>query len=164
MDKEQIIKAIEKVELNLLANVGTTNAQSGVAKEFDIDEKNKYITNSCLDITSKALKIASAVIEITKNRKAFRNYSNRNPRKLVSIYNKVKKNDSKFYYAFDLKKATKITMFEKICLLFLKPKIQVDELENNTLVYKIFRGKMYIINHLINPPKHWNCRHKIVGR
>ena len=26
--------------------------------------------------------------------------------------------------AFDLKKATKITMFEKICLWFIKPKIQ----------------------------------------
>ena len=61
-------------------------------------------------------------------------------------------------------KATKITMFEKFCLWFINPKYQVDEIENNTLKYKIFRGKMYVLNYWINPPKHWNCRHSIVNR
>ena len=86
---------------------------------------------------------------------------NRNTKRLFC---QTRVSGSAFFTQFDLKKATKMTIFEKICLWFIKPKIQVDEIENNTLVYKIFRGKVYIINHFINPPKHWNCRHKIVGR
>jgi len=71
---------------------------------------------------------------------------------------------SAFFSAFDLKKATKITLFEKFCLAFIKKKYQVDEVENNTLVYKIFRGKIYILNHFMHPPKQWNCRHSFVRR
>lgn len=64
----------------------------------------------------------------------------------------------------DLKKATKLTLFEKICLCFVKPKYQIDEVENHTLKYKIFRGKMYVLGHWINAPKHWNCRCSVVSQ
>ena len=60
---------------------------------------------------------------------------------------------SAFFSAFDLKKATKITLFEKFCLAFIKKKYQVNEMENNTFVYKVFRGKIYILNHFMHPPK-----------
>jgi len=53
--------------------------------------------------------------------------------------------DNAFISAFDLKKATKITMFEKICLWFIKPKTQVDQIEKITMQYKIFRGRIYIL-------------------
>jgi hypothetical protein len=64
----------------------------------------------------------------------------------------------------DLKKATKLTMFEKICLWFVSPKYQVDEFKNSTLKYKTFRGKMYVLAIWINPPKHWNCRCEFVTK
>lgn len=65
-----------------------------------------------------------------------------------------------FFKSFDLKKATNITIFERFCLMFVKEKYSYDEIDNTTLVYKTFKGKMYILNHFINPPKTFNCRHK----
>lgn len=67
-----------------------------------------------------------------------------------------------FFSAFNLKKATKMTFFEKIFLFFIKPKFEVDEVQRTTLKYKIFRGKIYILDHFINPPKYFNCRHSLV--
>ena len=67
-----------------------------------------------------------------------------------------------FFSAFDLKKATKTTLFERFLLWFVKPKYEVDHLENHTLKYKVLNGKIYILAHWINPPKQWNCRHQIV--
>lgn len=69
---------------------------------------------------------------------------------------------SNFFSDSDLKKATKITLFEKMCLWFIKPKYAVSKIENHTLKYKMFRGKMYIIDHWINPPITWNCRSQIL--
>ena len=68
-----------------------------------------------------------------------------------------------FFSAFDFKKVTKITLFEKFCLWFVKAKYQIDEVENYTLIYKIFRGKMYVLGHWINQPKQWNCRCSVVS-
>lgn len=53
---------------------------------------------SVLNITSKALAVAQAVIEISKNISNFNGYKKKKPRKLVSIYNKVKKNDSRSFH------------------------------------------------------------------
>ena len=69
---------------------------------------------------------------------------------------------SAFFSAKDLQKATKTSVFEKFCLLFVKPKYQVDKLEWHTLKYKIFRGKIYVLEHWINLPIHPNCRCQVV--
>lgn len=64
-----------------------------------------------------------------------------------------------FFSAFDLKKLTKITPLEKLCLAFIKKKYEFDEVENTVLVYKVFKGKVYILNHFKLPPRQWICRH-----
>lgn len=66
--------------------------------------------------------------------------------------------------SFDLTKATHITPFEKFCLWFINRKYQVDEQEGSTLVYKIFRGKVYILDEWINPPKGYNCRCVVIPK
>jgi hypothetical protein len=66
-----------------------------------------------------------------------------------------------FYYRFSLKKATKITLFEKFCLWFIQPQYTHDDPWGTILVWKKFRGKTYILNHFIAPPKHYNCRHEL---
>ena len=68
-----------------------------------------------------------------------------------------------FTYA-DLKKATTIKWFEKIALWFIQKQYQVEEIEGHTLVYKTWRGKIYVLNHWINPPKHWNCRCSVLPK
>lgn len=57
-----------------------------------------------------------------------------------------------------LKKATKITLLEKFALLFCKKKISTDKPEFTILVYKLFRGKLYVLEHYYNPPMHPICR------
>lgn len=67
--------------------------------------------------------------------------------------------DNLFFSKRMLKKATKISFFEKFCLWFIKPKYIVNKIEGNTLVFKDFRGKRYILNHFYNPPSGgFNCR------
>lgn len=63
----------------------------------------------------------------------------------------------------DLKKATKINLFEKFCLWFIKPTYEVNVNEGSTLVYKIFRGKTYILDHFITPQNVYKCAHIIYG-
>jgi hypothetical protein len=58
-----------------------------------------------------------------------------------------------------IEKTTQTTMWEKFCLQFIKKQFIVDEIEGTTLVYKKFNGKLYILQHFVNPPKHWSCRH-----
>jgi len=67
-------------------------------------------------------------------------------------------NDDTFFTAFNLKKATKLNKFEEICLFFIKSHFQIDEIEGHVLKYKIFRKKIYIIDHWLNPPNGFNCR------
>lgn len=69
---------------------------------------------------------------------------------------------SAFFSVKDLQKATKITAFEKVCLWFIKPKYQVDKIEGHTLKYKVFRKRIYVLAHWINPPMHYNCRCQVV--
>lgn len=59
-----------------------------------------------------------------------------------------------------LRTATKLTWFEKFCLFFIKPVIQVDEVERIRTVYKTFRGKLYIIDQSFLAPQQFNCRHQ----
>lgn len=66
--------------------------------------------------------------------------------------------DTPFFLIKQLQKATKTTLFEKICLHFIKPKYKVDKKEGTTLKYKIFRKKIYVLEHWITPPLHPNCR------
>jgi len=56
-------------------------------------------------------------------------------------------------------KATKISMFEKICLLFVKAKFQVDPYEQITIVYKVFNKRLFIINQF-KTQRTWMCRHE----
>lgn len=63
-----------------------------------------------------------------------------------------------------LRKATEISWFQKFCLFFIKPIVQVDEVERTRLVYKIFRGKIYILSEEYLTVYGWNCRHKITSQ
>jgi hypothetical protein len=56
---------------------------------------------------------------------------------------------------------TKQTFLERIALAFIKEEVEVDEIENTTTVYKKFGHKVFIICNFQNPPKSYNCRHKI---
>jgi hypothetical protein len=67
------------------------------------------------------------------------------------------------FSAYDLAKATKLTLLEKIALRFIKRKYFVDKIESSTIVYKMWRGKTYILDHFNNPPKHFNCRCSLHG-
>ncbi len=67
------------------------------------------------------------------------------------------------FSAYDLAKATKLTLLEKIILLFIKRKYFVDKVESSTIVYKMWRGKTYILDHFNNSPKHFNCRCSLHG-
>lgn len=75
---EDVMKAIDKAELNILANIGTTNAQSGVTKEFDLGKKRDFVKEMLL-----------RHIKDVNDRTS--NYRKRNPKKLTSIFNKRKK-------------------------------------------------------------------------
>ena len=99
-----------------IASYTSHNAQSGVAKEFDIQEKNNGIT----DIVSKALSVANIAIEISKNLSNFKGYKKKTPRKLVSIYNKVKKNDSRSFHCvnFAVKQAM---LFNQLMIIKSQP-------------------------------------------
>ena len=57
-------------------------------------------------------------------------------------------------------KATNKSFFEKIALAFIKEKVEVDEIENTTIIYKKLGHKVFIIYNFQNPPKAYNCRHK----
>jgi len=57
-------------------------------------------------------------------------------------------------------KATKQSFFEKIALAFIKEKVEVDEIENTTIIYKKLDHKVFIICNFQNPPKAYNCRHQ----
>lgn len=50
----------------------------------------------------------------------------------------------------DLQALSKITLWEKFCLLFVKKIVVKDEY--TTLVYKKKFGKMYILENFQNPP------------
>lgn len=63
-----------------------------------------------------------------------------------------------------LRKATEISWFQKFCLFFIEPIVQVDEVERTKLVYKIFRGKIYILSEEYLTVSGWNCRHKITSQ
>ena len=67
------------------------------------------------------------------------------------------------FSAYDLAKATRLTLLEKIVLPFLKSQHFVDKFESSTIVYKMWKGKMYILDHYNNPPKHFNCRCSLHG-
>jgi hypothetical protein len=67
------------------------------------------------------------------------------------------------FSAYDLEKATKLTLLEKIVLPFIKRKYFVDDIECSMIVYKMWRGKIYILDHYNNPPKHFNCRCSLHG-
>ena len=67
------------------------------------------------------------------------------------------------FSAYDLAKATRLTLLEKIVLPFIKRKHFVDKIESSTIVYKMWKGKMYILDHYNNPPKHFNCRCSLHG-
>jgi len=69
--------------------------------------------------------------------------------------------NNRLFSITDLEKVTGINWFEKICLWFVKPKYKTNDIEGNTLKYKIFRGKMYVLAHWLNPPQQWNCRCQI---
>ena len=67
------------------------------------------------------------------------------------------------FSAYDLAKATRLTLLEKIVLPFIKRKHFVDKIESSTIVYKMWKGKMYILEHYNNLPKHFNCRCSLRG-
>jgi len=58
-------------------------------------------------------------------------------------------------------KATKQTLLESLLLKFKKPIIEVDEVENTTIIYKQLGHKIFIICNFQNPPKLYNCRHQL---
>lgn len=47
----------------------------------------------------------------------------------------------------------------KVILFFVKE--HRHESEGCVLVFKIFRGKMYVLDQFRIPPKHFNCRHTV---
>lgn len=57
-----------------------------------------------------------------------------------------------------LKRATKLTWFEKVALKFIKPTYVKDDFECTVTVFKTFRGKLYLINQYSIPPQGFNCR------
>lgn len=58
----------------------------------------------------------------------------------------------------DIKKITKISLIEKFVLLFLKQQYYLDKEGFSTIVYKIWRGKTYIIRHVMHGPLHPMCK------
>lgn len=55
-----------------------------------------------------------------------------------------------------------ISFFEWFCLLFIKSKrIKVFAAGDGVVIYKVFRNKLYVINHFMTPPEGWRCRHRI---
>lgn len=50
---------------------------------------------------------------------------------------------------FDIEKHAKSSLLIKLCLLFIKKKYTTDRIEKITTVYKIFRGKLYILDQYI---------------
>lgn len=67
-----------------------------------------------------------------------------------------------FFSISDLKKATTTSLFERFCLWFIDEQNTVNEEEGHTMIYKMFKGKMYIIHHWINPPRYYNCRCQVI--
>lgn len=65
---------------------------------------------------------------------------------------------SAFFTQKDLLKKTKTTFIEKLILYFINKRYKIDEVQNNILIYKKHRGKIYVIDHFITPPKMHNCR------
>lgn len=64
-----------------------------------------------------------------------------------------------------IKKATQITLWEKLQLLFRRKRYYktVDNFIVTRLTYKIIKDKKYILNfeRWQEPPQCYNCRHKI---
>lgn len=58
----------------------------------------------------------------------------------------------------DFRAKTKITFAEKVALIFIEKQVRYDPIENSTLVYKIYKGKVYVLDFFVNPPNHANCR------
>ena len=63
-------------------------------------------------------------------------------------------------YKINLRKATKTTFIERILLFFVKAKFSKDF--ETTLKYKVLRGRIFILDEWINPPKGYNCRHTLI--
>lgn len=76
---------------------------------------------------------------------------------------KVPVSNRALFSAYDLAKATKLTLIEKIVLFFIKRKYFTDNIESSTIEYKVWRGKTYILKHYSNPPKHPMCRCSLHG-
>lgn len=61
-------------------------------------------------------------------------------------------------------KASKISLWEKVRLFFIRRQYYRDDWENTVTTYKVMKGKIYVLAVAIVPPMGWNCRCVIIPK